>query len=1084
METEEESPSPPQPPVEEPSLFAHYPHVFDALNSVDTPVTEGTTLAALYSYDAPNVDNRFLKNRAGICDVRFPTTMMVGRSGSLGIFPPFSDAEEHSYALYMTFSAMASLTYRNQRSWLTHRQGLAPAVRIEVDLLDRESGSHSPYHSLAFEFSFNDRDGKQLQDFEYTIQDEHASWGTISFTANGISGEGFTNIPQDRFTAAEKAFIDLLKTFRHPGEQQEFNFVLKIDAVAELDLEEIRKITDRLPGGSEPLLSTIGAEEYAAYAGDLSSIRAPHRPMSTGPGNLMVALRCGDIFRSVLHWLIENWWAAAMSHWEGEVALQLFAAGRHEIAVYRSRGHAVLAMKFGPMPSIGGERSSVKVRLPNDLEVVMTMSIPGIIAGLEPVTAYHEAHLPGLPKHDAYFIVTSHSIGDFRGCVHDKSNANPEYSVVTSIRPHENSFLLDSLEATAYAMDLPKNRHWVPIALNQFYDDLEYVDVISEIDVPQSVKDSAMAWLRGCMSWNSKQSEVIDLLTNVLGRLGICTGIAGTGKTTLQMAMAIFFVLLGGRAACFATGNVNADTQAEALNKIASGLKVHGRELLILRLNSVSRHVELERQSAPQALHRKVGHRNGNVSHLHSVVFIMKDKSLRENAAWKYSVETAAIKAADEGQLSHMARLRKTGTEPAVNVWDVFREFVSAIRENRFNWKDKNLVERHERAYEAVKGHLVSLCDIIITTNGNARCKELVNYWGKAMGDYEQKITCLAVFIDEVAKEQELHVWNSILSTGLPMKPNFVLLLGDPRQLAPVNTCETRGVQFNPFAERCDKSLIGRLIRGGYPCIHLKEQQRMHPVLSRFPNAEFYHGELEDAEITTRLLDDVEPGLKDVLDGIIARCFHTEAGQVSYLENATDEQARLHYFDLGIHDIFKNDKKSIAIPEHIDAFFELAFPALQGHFQDRMNQLVTVIAGYGHAKSEWKQRINACQDWQELDDAYYPRILTIDASQGQEATMVIMDGTLDYRDKISKHMTDPGRCNVAMTRAKEVFWMIGGPLDKKEPYRRRRNDGMSPFPKLKFRVLQPYGQVHQYERQVKVPTIGLVRTAKAEFMLS
>ena len=26
-------------------------------------------------------------------------------------------------------------------------------------------------------------------------------------------------------------------------------------------------------------------------------------------------------------------------------------------------------------------------------------------------------------------------------------------------------------------------------------------------------------------------------------------------------------------------------------------------------------------------------------------------------------------------------------------------------------------------------------------------------------------------------------------------------------------------------------------------------------------------------------------------------------------------------------------------------------------------------------------------------------------------------------------MDDPGRCNVAVTRAKEVFWMIGGSMD-------------------------------------------------------
>lgn len=82
-------------------------------------------------------------------------------------------------------------------------------------------------------------------------------------------------------------------------------------------------------------------------------------------------------------------------------------------------------------------------------------------------------------------------------------------------------------------------------------------------------------------------------------------------------------------------------------------------------------------------------------------------------------------------------------------------------------------------------------------------------------------------------------------------------------------------------------------------------------------------------------------------------------------------------------------------------------------------------------------------------------------------------------------MTDPGRCNVAMTRAKEVFWMVGGPLDKKgsNPFTRHKAC-MSPFPKLKLRVLQPSNQVHRYEREVKVPTMGLVCTAKAAFMLS
>ena len=54
-------------------------------------------------------------------------------------------------------------------------------------------------------------------------------------------------------------------------------------------------------------------------------------------------------------------------------------------------------------------------------------------------------------------------------------------------------------------------------------------------------------------------------------------------------------------------------------------------------------------------------------------------------------------------------------------------------------------------------------------------------------------------------------------------------------------------------------------------------------------------------------------------------------------------------------------------------------------------------------------------------------------------------------------MTDRGRCNVAMTRAKGVFWMIGGALEAL----RERNNGMelSPFPKLK-QEMQQMGRVH------------------------
>ena len=92
--------------------------------------------------------------------------------------------------------------------------------------------------------------------------------------------------------------------------------------------------------------------------------------------------------------------------------------------------------------------------------------------------------------------------------------------------------------------------------------------------------------------------------------------------------------------------------------------------------------------------------------------------------------------------------------------------------------------------------------------------------------------------------------------------------------------------------------------------------------------------------------------------------------------------------------------------------------------------------------------------------------------------MVIMDGSFQHRDErqmgmflnilskfetivltIGGFMTDPGRCNVAMTRAKGVFMIIGGALDLR--YRDNANDPLSPFVKLK-KFMEERNRVHKF----------------------
>eukprot|EP01034_Spumella_vulgaris_P038567 gene38567-47627_t len=73
--------------------------------------------------------------------------------------------------------------------------------------------------------------------------------------------------------------------------------------------------------------------------------------------------------------------------------------------------------------------------------------------------------------------------------------------------------------------------------------------------------------------------------------------------------------------------------------------------------------------------------------------------------------------------------------------------------------------------------------------------------------------------------------------------PDKVLLLGDEMQLPPTvlsNRAKSLGMEW---------SLMWRLMRECGQSFHMMETQfRMVPELSRFPNQEFYDGELKDSE--------------------------------------------------------------------------------------------------------------------------------------------------------------------------------------------------------------------------------------------
>lgn len=127
-----------------------------------------------------------------------------------------------------------------------------------------------------------------------------------------------------------------------------------------------------------------------------------------------------------------------------------------------------------------------------------------------------------------------------------------------------------------------------------------------------------------------------------------------------------------------------------------------------------------------------------------------------------------------------------------------------------------------------------------------------------------------------------------------------------------------------------------------------------HPCISKFPNEEFYGGELQDGPRVKVTLETVMPGLSDVLHGIIYKSFSTFNSAFSpqaYWNNRTDEQARHHYLEVEGERRSGEDGTSKYVQEHIDVFFKYVFPPLQAYWKDRTSKNLMIVCAYGAAVS-------------------------------------------------------------------------------------------------------------------------------------
>ncbi|KAM3419972.1 hypothetical protein BST61_g3288 [Cercospora zeina] len=299
------------------------------------------------------------------------------------------------------------------------------------------------------------------------------------------------------------------------------------------------------------------------------------------------------------------------------------------------------------------------------------------------------------------------------------------------------------------------------------------------------------------------------------------------------------------------------------------------------------------------------------------------------------------------------------------------------------------------------------------------------------------------MFIDDADACRVMEFWNVV--TSMALRPHVVVVAGDIHGLGPINTSINHVPLCNPFADSLSTSELERLVKLGFPSIRLTEQRFMASQLVPFVSAEFYNNEISTAPDRDHPLD---PRLLEALLRILSSKKYPNPEPT-----ALGEKIRQCYIEVQPVREEMNERKSIVILDYLEVFFAQVFPALQEHFREHTSKEIIVIVAYAYARTKYIECMHGLQEEQGFGSEWYPRVMSIDGSKGHTATMAFFDGSMLYGDRMG-FLKDAKRCNVAMTRAKEVFWMIGGSLLSK----RNEADEAAPFYRLREYLMQT-GQV-------------------------
>mmetsp|Transcript_47011 Transcript_47011/g.96135 ORF Transcript_47011/g.96135 Transcript_47011/m.96135 type:complete len:374 (+) Transcript_47011:1040-2161(+) len=237
------------------------------------------------------------------------------------------------------------------------------------------------------------------------------------------------------------------------------------------------------------------------------------------------------------------------------------------------------------------------------------------------------------------------------------------------------------------------------------------------------------------------------------------------------------------------------------------------------------------------------------------------------------------------------------------------------------------------------------------------------------------------IIIDEAAQAIEL-------STLIPLKKTCkkIILVGDVQQL-PATVFSRSSVDFE-----YDRSLFKRLQLQHYPVWFLETQYRMHPQISSFPARKFYKNGLKDSQ---------EVG--NTVKFHALRCF----GPMIFFD--TCESLEQNHLNQAFSWCNLDE---IRLTSLLLRALVCLYPAFSAYS-------IGIIAGYnGQIKEFQDYGIGKKQNFEG-------QVNTVDGFQGKEKDMIFLSCVRAKMEKGVGFLSDCRRINVAFTRARVGFWIMG-----------------------------------------------------------